>query len=151
MARYVATIPSLMTPDAAFLYMADLRNFAKWDKGVKKVVQVKGNGGGKETEFDVTAQGFRGRDLTFRYRTVEHDAPRNILVKARNSMFSSVDRVTIVPTASGCDVTYDATLTLNGIFRPMSPLLGPKFKKIGDVATNGLKRVLADPTGTLQV
>ena len=38
MTRYVATIPCSMTPDAAFLYMADLRNFAKWDKGVKEVV-----------------------------------------------------------------------------------------------------------------
>ena len=36
MARYVATIPSLMAPAAAFLYMADLRNFAKWDKGVNE-------------------------------------------------------------------------------------------------------------------
>ena len=66
-------------------------------------------------------------------------------------MFSSVDRVTIVPTASGCDVTSDATLTLNGVIWPLNPLLGPLFNKIGDVATNGLRRVLADPTGTLQV
>ncbi len=140
-----------MTPDAAFLYMADLRNFAKWDKGVKKVVQVIGNGGGEATAFDVTVRGFRGGAITLQYHTVEHDAPRNILVKARNSMFSSVDRVTIVPTASGCDVTYNATLMLIGIFWLLNPLLGLKFNKIGDVATNGLRCVLADPTGTLQV
>lgn len=36
MARYVATIPSLMTPDAACLCMADLRYFAKWDTGVNE-------------------------------------------------------------------------------------------------------------------
>ena len=137
MTRYVTTIPSLMAPAAAFLYMADLRNFAKWDKGVKEVVLIMGNGGGKE--------------ITLQYHTVEHDAPRNILVKARNSMFTSVDRVTIVPTATGCDVSYDATLTLNGFFWPMNPLLGLAFNKIGDVATNGLRRVLADPTGKLQV
>lgn len=148
MARYVATIHSPMTPDAAFLYMADLRNFAKWDKGVKEVVQVKGNGGGKDTAFDVTVRGFRGRNITLQYHTVEHDAPRNLLVKARNSMFTSIDRVTIVPTATGCDVTYDATLTSNGIFWPLNPLIGLTFNKIGDVATDGLRRVLADPTGT---
>ena len=107
MTRYVTTIPSLMAPAAAFLYMADLRNFAKWDKGVKEVVQVKGNGGGKDTAFDVTVRGFRGKEITLQYHTVEHDAPRNILVKARDSMFTSVDRV--------------------------------------------LRRVLADPTGKLQV
>lgn len=143
MARYVAKIPSSMSPDAAFLYMADLRNFAEWDKGVKKVVQVSGNGGGMNTAFDVTVRGFRGRDITLRYHTVEHDSPINILVKARNSMFTSVDRVMIVPTASGCDVTYDATLTLNGILSPLNPLLGVTFNKVGDVATKGLRRVLS--------
>ena len=61
MTRYVATIPCSMTPDATFLYMSDLRNFAEWDKGVKNVVQIIGSGGGKETVFDVTTGGSRTR------------------------------------------------------------------------------------------
>jgi hypothetical protein len=38
MARYVTTIPSSLTQEEAFAYMADLRNFAEWDAGVVKVV-----------------------------------------------------------------------------------------------------------------
>ena len=58
-------------------------------------------------------------------------------------MFTSIDRVTIVPTETGCDVTYDAILTANWIVAPMNLVLGAVFKKVGDSATKGLRRVLA--------
>jgi hypothetical protein len=48
MARYVTTVKTAKTPKQAFAYMADLRNFAEWDPGVKTVKQVEGSGGGKD-------------------------------------------------------------------------------------------------------
>jgi hypothetical protein len=84
-----------------------------------------------------------GKDSVLRYETLEYDEPTNILVKGRNWMFTSIDRVTIVPTASGCDVTYDAILTANWIIAPMNLLLGRVFNKVGDTATRGLRKVLA--------
>ena len=48
MAHYVTTIPSSKTPEEAFAFMADIRNFAQWDKGVIKVVQVVGDGAGHD-------------------------------------------------------------------------------------------------------
>ena len=143
MARYVTTIPSSMSPEQAFAYMADLRNFAQWDKGVVKVEQVKGSGAGLGTIFDVTVKGFGGSTSTLRYTTTEYDAPRNVLVKGVNTLFTSVDRVTITPTATGCDVIYDATLTANWVIAPMNLILSKVFNKIGDTATRGLRKVLA--------
>jgi hypothetical protein len=58
-------------------------------------------------------------------------------------MFNSVDRVTITPTATGCDVTYDAVLTANLVVWPMNIWLSRIFDKVGAVATRGLKKVLA--------
>ena len=75
--------------------MADLRNFAKWDKGVVKVVQVEGTGPGLGTIFDVTVKGFRKSTSTLRYTTTEYDEFSNILVRGVNTFFTSVDRVTI--------------------------------------------------------
>ena len=46
MARYVTTVRTQQPAAEAFAYMADLRHFAEWDPGVKKVVQVKGDGAG---------------------------------------------------------------------------------------------------------
>ena len=123
--------------------MADLRNFSQWDRNIIKVEQVNGDGPGINTVFDITVRGVGGRPSTLRYKTTEFDAPRNILVKGRNALFTSVDRITITPSPTGCDVTYDAILTANWIVAPMNLVLGPIFNKVGESATKGLRKVLA--------
>ncbi|MCH9721067.1 MAG: SRPBCC family protein, partial [Actinomycetia bacterium] len=52
MARYVTKVRTSRTPQEAFAYLADLRNFAEWDPGVKAVKQVEGSGGGPDAVFD---------------------------------------------------------------------------------------------------
>jgi carbon monoxide dehydrogenase subunit G len=141
MARYVTTVRTAKTPQEAFDYMADLRNFAEWDPGVKAVRQVQGAGGGPDSVFDVTVAGI-GRDLTLRYLTEEYDAPRNLLVVARSSVFTSIDRITVEPDGTGSVVTYDADLRLNGVLRVGDLGLRLMFGQIGDRAAAGLRRVL---------
>ena len=119
MATYVTIIPSSLTQEEAFAYMANLHNFAKWDKGV-----------GKSTS-------------TLRYTTTEYDEFSNILVRGVNTLFTSVDRITINKTATGCEVIYDATLTANWIIAGVNLVLGKVFNKIGDTATRGLRPALA--------
>ena len=141
MARYVTTVRTAKTPQEAFDYMADLRNFAEWDPGVKAVRQVQGAGGGPDSVFDVTVAGI-GRDLTLRYLTEEYDAPRNLLVVARSSVFTSIDRITVEPDGTGSIITYDADLRLNGVLRLGDLGLRLVFGQIGDRAAAGLRRVL---------
>lgn len=141
MARYVTTVRSAKTPQEAFAYMADLRNFAEWDPGVKAVRQVKGTGGGPDAVFDVTVAG-PVLDLTLRYVTEEHDAPRTLLVVARSSVFTSIDRITVEPDGTGSVVTYNADLRLNGVLRVGDLGLRLVFGAIGDRAAAGLRRVL---------
>ena len=141
MARYVTTVRSAKTPREAFAYMADLRNFAEWDPGVKAVRQVEGSGGGPDAVFDVTVVA-PGPDLTLRYVTEEHDAPHNLLVVARSSVFTSIDRITVEPDGTGSVITYDADLSLNGVLRVGDLGLRLVFGQIGDRAAAGLRRVL---------
>ena len=143
MARYVTTVRSAKTPKEAFAYMADLRNFAEWDPGVKAVRQVVGSGGGPDAVFDVTVAG-PVIDLTLRYMTEEHDAPRNLLVVARSTVFTSIDRITVEPDGTGSVVTYDADLRLNGVLRVGDLGLRLMFGVIGDRAAAGLRRALGD-------
>jgi len=141
MARYETTMRTAKTAQEVFAYLADLRNFAEWDPGVRAVRQVEGSGGGPGTVFDVTVAGV-GRDLTLRYVTEEHEAPRNLLVVARSSVFTSIDRITVEPDGTGSVVTYDADLRLNGVLRLGDPGLRLMFGHIGDRAAAGLRRVL---------
>ncbi len=143
MAHYITTVPSSKTPEEAFAFMSDVRNFARWDKGIIRIDQVVGEGAGVGTVFDITVKGFGGKDSLLRYTTLECDFPTNVLVKGKNWMFTSVDRVTITPTATGCNVTYDAVLTANLIVWPVNIWLSRIFDKVGAVATRGLTKVLA--------
>jgi len=130
-----------MTPQEAFAYMADLGNFVEWDPGVKAVRQGEGSGGGPDAGFDVTVVA-PGPDLTLRYVTEEHDAPHNLLVVARSSVFTSSDRITVEPDGTGSLVTYDADLRLNGVLRVGDLGLRLVFGQIGNRAAAGLRRVL---------
>lgn len=141
MARYVTTVRTARTPQEVFAYLADLRNFAEWDPGVKAVSQVQGSGGGPDSVFDVTVAGLVG-DLTLRYVTEDYNAPRNLLVVARSAVFTSIDRITVEPDGTGSVVTYDADLRLNGVLRVGDLGLRLVFGHIGDRAAAGLRRVL---------
>lgn len=142
MARYVTTVTSSMSAGDAFNYMADLRNFARWDPGVKSVRQVSGDGGGAHASFDVVVDG-SPRPMTLRYATTTYDPPRLVVVEARNRWLTSVDRITVSGSITAT-VTYDAALTLNGPLALFDPLLGRVFRRIGDRAAAGLRRALTE-------
>ncbi|MCU0274493.1 MAG: SRPBCC family protein [Acidimicrobiales bacterium] len=141
MARYTTSVRSPLDPEEAFAYMADLRNLAIWDPGVRRVVQVVGEGPGPDAVFEVTVAGV-GRDLTLRYETVEYDAPGWFVVRAVTSQLQSEDRVSVAPVPGGCVVTYDAELRLRGLFGLADPALALAFRRIGDRAKDGLVRAL---------
>ena len=140
MARYIATVRTQRSVADAFAYMADLRNFAEWDPGVREVVQVQGDGAGRDAVFDVTLSSKRA--TTLRYHTVEYTAPRELLVVADTKTLRSADRIGVRPDLDGTLVTYDADLSLKGVMRLAAPLFAVAFRRIGDRAAAGLARVL---------
>ena len=142
MARYVVTVRTPRTPHEAFAYMADLRNFAEWDPGVKQVTPVEGSGGGPNASFDVVVKSVRG-ELSLRYVTTHYDEPGLVVIEARNRTLTSIDRITVTGSADGCLVTYDAELRLNGPLRVADFVLKPFFTHIGDRAAQGLTKALA--------
>ena len=141
MARYITKVRTKRSPEEAFAYLADLRNFAEWDPGVRRVAQVEGDGAGPDAVFDVTVASI-GRDLTLRYRTAEYSPPNGLLVVARSRLFTSEDRITIEASDGSVVVTYNADLRLSGALRLADPALKLAFGRIGDRAAAGLRRVL---------
>lgn len=138
MARYVTTVRTHQTAAEAFAYMADLRHFADWDPGVRKVVQVAGEGAGAGAEFDVSVSG-----TTLRYVTTTYEPTTELVVVAKSRTLTSTDRVTVRRDGGATLVTYDALLELNGLLRLADPVLRLAFGRIGDRAAAGLRRALA--------
>lgn len=141
MARYVTSVSTPLSAADAFAYMADVTHFAEWDPGVKRVVRVAGAGAGVGAAYDLTVQA--GGTTVMRYEVTEYEPPRRILLVARTSFLTSVDEVRVEASGSGCIVTYDAKLTLNGPLCLFDPLLRLAFRSIGNRAAAGLKRVLS--------
>ena len=141
MARYRARVATPLPAAEAFDYVADLTNFAEWDPGVRRSVQVAGDGSELGAAYDVTVAA-GPRDLTLRYEVDEHDAPHTCLVVARSTVFTSTDRITVEPDGDGSVVTYDAELTLNGPLGLFDPVLRLAFGRIGERAAAGLRRAL---------
>lgn len=121
----------------AFEFMADARNFATWDPGVSSSVLVDGDRPGLGAAYDVRVTG-----TTLRYETTEFDPPDRVVLHADSTILSSHDIVTVVATAEGCEVTYDAELDLKSLLRLADPLLGLVFGRIGDRAAAGLESAL---------
>lgn len=145
MAHYVVHVRSPRPPAEAFAYMADLTNFAEWDPGVERAEQVEGDGPGTDAAFDIAVKGI-GRPLVLRYHITEYDPPAQVVARAKSTLLTSLDTITVRPDGSGDGsgsvVTYDAVLTLNGPLGLADFLLGLAFERIGDRAARGLIRAL---------
>lgn len=142
MATYTTTIRTPRRPDAAFAYVADLRNLADWDPSVSASPQVRGDGPALDAECDVTVDATPGRPVTLRYRTIAFDAPHTATVRARSRFLTSVDRIDVVPDGDGARVTYDARLTLNGPLSLFDRVLQRAFRTIGERGAAGLTAAL---------
>ncbi len=143
MARYVASVRTPLTQSDAFSYMADITHFVEWDPGVKQARRVTGDGPGVGAAYDLTVQS--GGTTVMRYEITEYEPPRRVLLVARTSLLTSVDEIRVEADGTGAIVTYDAELTLNGLLRLFDPLLRLAFRRIGDRAAAGLRRVLSTP------
>ena len=142
MPHYRTTVHTPWPAQRAFEYLSDLEHFAEGDPGVRRSVQVVGDGTSVGAGFDVTVKSV-GRGMTLRYEIVALDPPVRVEVRAETGKLLSVDVMTFEPADDGgCLVTYDADLSLKSVFRLANPILAMVFRRIGDRAAAGLRRVL---------
>ncbi len=137
MAHYVCTVNSPLSVEEAFDYMADLRNFAAWDPGVRSATVLDGAEPGLNTAYEVTASGAK-----LVYRTIEYDRPERMVAEAVTSRLRSYDIIEVAERDGGSAITYDATLELKGLFKLGEPIMKVVFNRIGDAAAGGLESAL---------
>ena len=81
--------------------------------------------------------------MKLRYRIERYERPDVVVAIASNRRLTSDDTITVEAADGGSIVTYDAVLTLNGLFRFADPLLSLAFRRIGGKAAAGLIEALA--------
>ena len=141
MARYRTMINSNLAADAAFSYMADFANASEWDPSVDVARRVDTGPVGQGSTFELEVM-FAKRRVALTYEITTFDEPRKVVLSAHNSLFRSVDTITVSPAPGGSLVEYDAWLDGSGAFKLFNPVLAMVFRRVGDHARDGLQRVL---------
>lgn len=142
MARYRTTVTSTAPANEVFDYLADFANAALWDPGVTRGELVAGSPGRTGAVYELEVS-FFGRRLPMRYTVLESIPPADgfagrVVLESITADVRSYDVITVTPTPGGCDVTYDADLSLRGFRRPFDPLLRAAFLVVGNRARDGL-------------
>ncbi len=147
MARYRDTIASPRSAEEVFDYMALFSNVSAWDPTAVEAHPIDGNAAGVGARFHVLVR-WLGREIPLEYTTTVYERPKRVVLRAENSSTISEDTINVEPTANGCEMTYEAKLTLKGALALIDPIFGLAFKRLGDNAAAGLRRELAGDVAT---
>ena len=147
MARYRVTIASPRSVEEVFDYMAMFSNVTKWDPTATEAHPIDDNKPGQGARFHVLVR-WLGREIPLDYTTTAYERPKRVVLRAENSSTISEDTITVKSTGAGCEITYEAHLTLKGVMRFIDPLFGLALKRLGNNAAAGLRRELGTGVGT---
>lgn len=142
MALYRGTIASPRSPEQVFDYMAEFANVAEWDPTAAEAQRI-GAGEGEGARFHVLVR-WLGREIPLEYETTAYERPHRLVLRAENANTISEDTVTVRANGAGSEMTYEARLTLKGAMRFADPLFGLAFRRLGNNAAAGLRRVLGE-------
>jgi hypothetical protein len=143
MPNYTETVPSSRSPEDTFDYMARFSNVAEWDPACRRARDRQDGGPvGVGSSFDLDFE-MLGRETELHYEIVEYEPPHRVVLVARTNTFESVDKIVVEPRGATSAVTYDATVTLKGVFRLATPLMSLGFQRAGKQAGEGLRERLA--------
>lgn len=143
MPTYTATVPSTRPADEVFAYLADFRSVAEWDPSISESTHTNdGEPIQVGAQYHVVTSTL-GHDTPMEYETVELERPSRIVLRGENDSAISTDTITIVDTADGCEVTYEADIELKGARKLAEPVAAVGLKRLGDKAKQGLSEKLA--------
>jgi hypothetical protein len=142
MPRYRVSIDSSRRPSEAFAYLAAFDNIRDWDPSVVSARRIDGGEVRLGSTFEIVVR-VGTRELPLRYEIVRFEPAEVVALEANARWFRSYDVITVTPADSGSVVTYDALLELRSLARLAAPFMGRAFRKIGDDAAAGLRRVLS--------
>ena len=143
MAHYRGTVTTDWTPEQAFAYMADARNFAEWDPGTERSTLEQGTPG-PGAVFAVQVH-VGPPTITLHYETTRHEPNSRVTLRAVHPLMELVDDISVDVVDGATTVTYDATVTPRGVAKILGPLFDRGFAKTAEKGADGLRVRLARP------
>jgi hypothetical protein len=142
MPRYRVSIESPRPSSETFTYLATFDNIRDWDPSVASARRLDEGELRLGSAFEVVVRVGK-RELPLRYEVVRFEPGAVVALEANARWFRSYDVITVVDKGTGSVASYDALLELRSLAKLAAPFMGKAFRKIGDDAAAGLRRVLA--------
>jgi polyketide cyclase/dehydrase/lipid transport protein len=143
-ARFRATIPSTLSQEEAFAYLAAFEHAAEWDPTVREASRVNEGELRLGSRFRVVST-VADLDVALVYEITRLEPPRLVVLEASQASISARDSFSVEPDGEGSVVGYEATLELRGVRRLLEPATQAAFDRSGRAAETSLRARL-NPT-----
>ncbi|MCG8423487.1 MAG: SRPBCC family protein [Proteobacteria bacterium] len=145
MAHYVTSLIIPQPIEETFAFISDFRNAPRWDPQTLEAYKVTDGPVGHGTSFLLVGT-FLMNKLILPYEIVGYDPPRELTLFGQTNTLTYRDRIEFAPTGKQTQLTYNAQLDFKSILKLANPVLQLVFQRIGDRATRGMPRAVAEGT-----
>jgi carbon monoxide dehydrogenase subunit G len=134
-------IETVLSPEAAFDYIADFANAAEWDPGTERSERVDAGpvGAGARYRLDVR---IGSRIAPMEYRITAFERPHRVVLEGTGSGVTALDEIRFAPKGEGSRIDYTADIRLGGLLRLVQPFLRRAFERVGRDAASGMRQTL---------
>ena len=121
-------------------FLADFANATEWDPGTVSCDPITPPPVAEGSQWrNVSSLLGRHTELTYTLTTLAED---RVVLTGRNDTATSVDDISVRGTGSSSEITYAATVTLNGRARLAEPAMQLLFVYLGITTERQMKRVI---------
>lgn len=127
-------------PRTVIAYLTDFAHAAEWDAGTESCTQ---NGAGP-VEVGTTwhnVSKIAGVTAELQYELVEVSDDQLVFI-GKNDGSTSTDTISVTPSGTGSEVTYEAHLELHGVAKLAAPAMALMFEKLANDTQHQMTEVL---------
>jgi carbon monoxide dehydrogenase subunit G len=126
--------------DEVVAYLADFTNAVEWDPGTVRCKRLDDGPVAVGARWhNVSKVLGRETELEYRLQTLE---PGHIVLVGTNKSATSTDDITVVANGGGTEITYSATIELNGLVALAAPIMKLAMERLGDGTVTGITGAL---------
>jgi carbon monoxide dehydrogenase subunit G len=127
-------------PSVVLDYLKDFSHAEEWDPGTEKCQRIDDGPVAVGSRWHNTSK-IAGVSTELEYELTELTDSKVVFV-GRNDTATSTDTITVVPSGTGSEITYDADIEMSGAAKLATPVVKLVFEKIGSDTEDDMVTVL---------
>ena len=127
-------------PSVVLDYLKDFSHAEEWDPGTETCERIDGGPVAVGSRWHNTSK-IAGVSTELEY-TLEELTDSKVVFAGKNETATTTDTITVVPSGSGSEITYEAVIEMSGAAKLATPVVKLVFEKIGSDTEDDMVTVL---------